>query len=274
MDILKTYDTRGAGGYNGGYEGWEVTDENPEGPAKVQWKSTEHNIDVYVAFKRLSGKDTTNGSKWEVRADHAKTFVEAMWKKGHFLPGTLDDGSTDNDDYDQQPEDVNTWGLLALGNADTYKAGITWVENNCFAEADGFEGFDFNTDKDHVWFEGTAHMVLAYQMLGNTTSASTYLSELRKAQTQASNNNGKGIVAASHDGLTTGFKIVTAGDDDIDWLYYSRLHVGATSWFIFAEKEYNPYWGTSTTTTPSPSPTPAPSPVVCMAEQIGCLQTY
>lgn len=195
-------------------------------------------------------------------------------EKGHFLPGTLDDGSTDNDDYDQQPEDVNTWGLLALGNADTYKAGITWVENNCFAEADGFEGFDFNTDKDHVWFEGTAHMVLAYQMLGNTTSASTYLSELRKAQTQASNNNGKGIVAASHDGLTTGFKIVTAGDDDIDWLYYSRLHVGATSWFIFAEKEYNPYWGTSTTTTPSPSPTPAPSPVVCMAEQIGCLQTY
>jgi len=262
----KTYDERGAGGFNGGYEGWEKTDTNPAGPTQVQWKSTEHNIDVYVAFRRLYDR-TEGDSKWDVRAKHAKTFVEAMWKKGHFLPGTLDDGSTDNDDYDQQPEDVNTWGLMALENADTYKAGITWVENNCFVEADGFKGFDFNTDKDHVWFEGTAHMVLAYQMLGNTTSASTYLSELQKAQTQASNNNGKGIVAASHDGLTTGFDLLTAGNEKKPWLYYSRLHVGATSWFIFAENEYNPYWGTFTTT-PVPTPVPSPSPVVCDVETI------
>ena len=65
----------------------------------------------------------------------------------------------------QQPEDEHV-GASALENASKYKAGITWVEENCFVEADGFKGFDFNTDKDHVWFEGTAYMVLAYQVLG------------------------------------------------------------------------------------------------------------
>ncbi|OAD18901.1 hypothetical protein THIOM_005489 [Candidatus Thiomargarita nelsonii] len=59
-----------------------------------------------------------------------------------------------------------------------------------------------------------------------------YLSELRKAQVSASNNNGKCIIAASHDGVSTGF----------DWEYFSRLHVGATAWFLFAEMGYNPYW--------------------------------
>ena len=40
----KTYDTRGAGGYNGGYEGWEVTDENPEGTCKgsMEINRTQH----------------------------------------------------------------------------------------------------------------------------------------------------------------------------------------------------------------------------------------
>jgi hypothetical protein len=38
-------------------------------------------------------------------------------------------------------------------------------------------------------------------------------------------------VAAPADGLTTGFS----------WLYFNRLHVGATAWFVAAERAYNPY---------------------------------
>ncbi len=41
-------------------------------------------------------------------------------------------------------------------------------------------------------------------------------------------------MAASHDGVSTGF----------DWVYIARLHIGATSWFLFAELGYNPYWNT------------------------------
>jgi len=224
-----TYDP--VGGYTGGFDGWEPI------PAKITWKSTEHNIDVYVAFAKLF--ELTGDAKWKTRALWAKRFVEAMWddKEGHFWTGTEGDGVTTNKDPNQIPEDVNTWGLMALGNINNYGRGITWVQNNCYLEADGYKGFDFNTDKDHVWFEGTAHMAVAYQIMNNIPAGNAFLSELEKAQAKAPNNNGKGIVAASYDGLTTGF----------DWLYYSRLHTGATAWFIFAERGYNPYWGIRST---------------------------
>ena len=231
----ETRDTSGAGGYTGGYEGWEMTSNNPQVQTKILWKSTEHNIDVYVAFIKLY--EVTGESIWKDRALYAKTFVETMWNEtaGHFWTGTLDDGETIN--TSTVPADVNTWGLMALGDINRYGRGITWVENNCYVEIDGFKGFDFNDDKDHVWFEGTAHMVLAYQIIGDTTNGNIYLSELERSQTEAPNNNGKGIVAASYDGLTTGF----------DWVYYNRVHIGATAWFIFAERGYNPYWGIKTT---------------------------
>ena len=229
----ETRDSRGAGGYTGGYQGWEMTSINPDGQTKILWKSTEHNIDVYVAFKRLY--EETGVSDWEERALHAKAFVEAMWDEmeGHFWTGNLEDGVTIN--TSTVPADVNTWGLMALDDIEKYTRGITWVENNCYVEVDGFMGFDFNDDRDHIWFEGTAHMVLAYQIMGDTINANIYLSELERSQTEAPNNNGKGIVAASHDGLTTGFH----------WLYYARPHIGATAWFIFAKNNYNPYWATT-----------------------------
>jgi len=224
----------GAGGYTGGYEGWEKTANNPEGQTKILWKSTEHNIDVYVAFSRLY--KVTGNEVWKERALHAKRFVEAMWdeKEGHFWTGTFEDGIIINKDV--IPADVNTWGLMALGEIEKYKEGIEWVENNCYVEMDGFKGFDFNDDRDGIWFEGTAHMVIAYQILGNKTNANLYLNELRKAQKEAQNANGKGLVAASHDGVSTGF----------DWTYDARVHIGATAWFVFGETGYNPYWNINT----------------------------
>ncbi|MCK4732237.1 MAG: hypothetical protein KAT65_07240 [Methanophagales archaeon] len=226
----KCRDERGDGGYTGGYEGWEKTANNPQGQTKIPWKSTEHNIDVYVAFSRLY--KLTGDEIWKERALHAKHFVEAMWDDNevHFWTGTKENGSTIN--KDNIPADTNAWGLMAMDETDKYEGGIEWVENNCYVEADGFKGFDFNNDTDGIWFEGTAHMVIAYQILGDEIKANMYLDELRKAQKEANNTNGNGIVAASHDGVSTGF----------DWIYNARLHVGATAWFVFAETGYNPYW--------------------------------
>ena len=226
-----TYDTRGAGGYTGGYDGYDGNQ------TKLQWKSTEHNLDVYVAFMKLY--EATNNSLWKNRAMHAKNFVKAMWneKEGNFWTGTLDDGITLNKNV--LPADVNTWGLMALGELEKYGAGINWVENNCIvndSKGDGFKGFDFNDDQDGVWFEGTAHTVIAFQIKNETNKSMQYLMELRKAQTSANNSNGKGIVAASHDGVSTGF----------DWVYNNRLHIGATAWYIFAERNHNPYWQINT----------------------------
>ncbi len=227
-------DQRGAGGFTGGYEGWEQTVNNPQGQTKLLWKSTEHNIDCYVAFLRLY--ELTGQSAWGERALYAKTFVEAMWDgaSGHFWTGTTEDGTTLN--TANIPADIQAWGLLALGNLPKYGQGLTWVERNCYLQTDEFKGFDFNNDRDGIWFEGTAHMVAAYQMAKNVTGANLFLSELTKAQQTAQNANGKGLVAASHDLVSTGFT----------WTYSARLHVGATSWFVFAQLGYNPYWNTAT----------------------------
>jgi mannose/cellobiose epimerase-like protein (N-acyl-D-glucosamine 2-epimerase family) len=226
-------DPRGVGGYTGGYEDknvdWELE--------KIEWKSTEHNIDVYVAFMKLY--EDTGNSTWREKAQHAKKFIEAMWdeEEGHFWTGTLNDGETINKDC--LPEDVNTWGLMVLGNLSQYGRGITWVENICLVDpcpsGCGFKGFDFNDDKDGVWFEGTAHMSIAYQIKNETSKSDDFINEIRSAQT-ANNSNGKGVVAACHDGVTTGF----------GWGYPNALHIGATSWYIFAERNLNPYWGITT----------------------------
>jgi hypothetical protein len=224
-----TYDTRYYGGYTGGCEGWGANQTN------LSWKSTVHNLDVYVAFMKLYS--ATNDSVWQSRATHAKKFVMSMWNEdgGHFWTGTKDNETLNKDVL---PADVNSCGIMVLGNE--YDAGAKWVEDNCKVtlcpEGCGFKGFDFNDDKDGVWFEGTAHMCIAYQIINETNKSDYYISEIRKAQTSANNNNGKGIVAACHDGVSTGF----------DWVYNNRLHIGATSWYIFAEREYNPYWNIKT----------------------------
>ncbi len=119
-------DQRGAGGFTGGYEGWEQTVNNPQGQTKLLWKSTEHNIDCYVAFLRLC--ELTGQAAWGERALYAKNFVEAMWdtSSGHFWTGTTEDGITIN--MANIPADVQAWGLLALGNLPKYGQGLTWVE--------------------------------------------------------------------------------------------------------------------------------------------------
>ncbi|MGD0077638.1 MAG: hypothetical protein ABSB91_03315 [Sedimentisphaerales bacterium] len=226
-----TTDSNGAGGYTGGYQGWEPTANHPEGQNKLTWKSTEHNIDVYAAFMRLY--EITGDPNWSINALRAKTFVEAMWDagEGHFWTGTLDDGITIN--KSNIPLDIQAWALIAIGG---HSSAVNWAQNNCYTEKDGYKGYDFNNDKDGIWFEGTAQMAVGFQINAEPNESASCISELRKAQAQDVNGNGKGIVAASHDGVTTGF----------DWAYFDRLHIGATSWYIFAEMNYNPYWGTKT----------------------------
>lgn len=223
-----TFDIRGAGGFTGGYEGF--------GHDKVLWKSTEHNLDVYVAFKKLDS--FCPGTKWESLAQHAKRFVEAMWNDTNkfFWTGTDQDGITIN--KRESVEDVQSWAKLVFNYDIKYRDAVDWARKNCYVECDGFKGFDFNTDKDGIWFEGTAHMCLAFQNSGKLDSADVYLDQLRNAQETANHNNKLGIVATCHDSVTTGF----------NWLYHNRLHVGATAWYIFAEQQLNPYWQCSSFT--------------------------
>src|SRR5437764_5175993 len=75
-------------GYLGGYNGREPH------PLPAPYRSTEHNLDLYVAFKRLFR--ITAEPIWNERAGRALRFVEKMWNAGEgiFWTGTSEDDKT------------------------------------------------------------------------------------------------------------------------------------------------------------------------------------
>lgn len=215
-------DARGAGGYTAGYEGWE-----PD-PVKLMYKSTEHNIDLCAVFGRLY--DITGKAAWLERARHARTFVHAMWDpaEGKFWTGTGDDGETVFRDV--VPIDVQAWAQLALReDAAPFRKGLEYAESQCMVG----RGFDFNQDTDGIWFEGTAQMAVAFACTGQEAKERALVEFLR-----LSRNASGGMTASDRDAISTGFYL----QDGTPWLYYKRLHVGATSWMVFAENRLNPFW--------------------------------
>jgi hypothetical protein len=223
--INNTWNDAGIPGFTGGYYGW------PDGThGWYPWESVEHNLDCWRIFDRLD--QATSDSKWQSAALHAKQFAQNMWNDadGFFEVGTNDDKTTINASL--KVLDANSWGIQAFfPSLATYSRAAAWVEANCATSNGGFDGFDYNDDRDGVWLEGTAQMCVSYMALGHFTKASHYAAQLRAAQESATNADGLGIVAATKNSLTTGQ----------DWTYYNRLHVGATAWAIFAQTGYDPF---------------------------------
>lgn len=220
----RTRDTRGQGGYTGGV--------NTQG--KLLYKSTENNIDVYALFTMLAA--LTGDTTWTTRAQYAHGFIASMWNPqnppGFFWTGTGTDGVTINSYF--IPEDCQSWSYLALRDA-TYAASIDW-DYTTLAAVDGvFSGVSFsNVDTTGVWFEGTGHLAAALtarNASGDSAKAAALLADIQLGQAQAPNANGRGIDAASKDGLAT-------GDGDS---YYAALHIGATAWYCLAGQAGNPF---------------------------------
>ncbi|MBV8345578.1 MAG: hypothetical protein JO190_11415 [Candidatus Eremiobacteraeota bacterium] len=218
-----TYDTRGAGGYTGGYTSRGT---------KIEWKSTEHNIDVYAFFTMLATE--SGDTAWSERAAWAEQFVAAMWdaNDGRFYVGTLDDGKTPNKPF--KPEDVNSWSYLAFQNP-AWAAAPSWDVTNLAVSKDGFSGVSFcSGDRSGVWFEGTSHLADALELRnasGDDRQAQQYIGDVAYAQIHGLNADGLGVIAASKNGLS---------DCDGD-KYYASLHVGATAWYILAVRQGNPF---------------------------------
>ncbi|MDR0986186.1 MAG: hypothetical protein LBL98_00620 [Ruminococcus sp.] len=221
-DFILTLKSK-TGGFTAGYEDWERQEK------KVTYKSTEHNIDLITAFSQLY--KLTGEKKYESAASHAKKFVLSMYdpKLHLFYTGTGNDGVTKSKEV--LPLDCNTWAILALGEDFTDgEAVLAAVEKN-FAVGGGY---DFNTDRDGVWFEGTAQVALAYKAIGNEAKYKEILAFLKK-------NTGKNgsITAADRDYITTGFTV--SGMGDMPWKYAKREHLGATAWLAFAKLGVNPF---------------------------------
>ncbi len=211
-------------GYLIGYTGW--LNQQTIDP---YIKSTEHNADLYIAFKKLF--EATGVSNWQSQALKARDFVYSMRNssESRYFVGTTS-YNTINTIPEQQALDANTMAILALEDYTPFN----WLENNCRLTSDGFTGFDFNIDRDGIWFEGTAQMSVAYFKVGRAVDSAKYKNQLRRAQfyIPAPRGNGKGIVSASHDGVTTGFSW---------WYLFKTMSIAPTCWFIFVESNINPF---------------------------------
>lgn len=197
----------------------------------ITYKSAEHNIDV-GAFFTMMGTLTGNGT-WTTRGQRAFAFVAAMQSSGGWVwTGTQADGRTIN--TTPIPADTQTWAYLATGDA-RYSAAVTWVVNTLTATDAGITGSSYsNADVSKVWLEGSAHLALALRARGSAGDPARYdslMSGIETAQRSGANTDGRGIIAASSDGLLTGF-----GDT-----YYASLHTGATAFYLMAAKGYNPF---------------------------------
>ena len=224
-------------GFQGGINFPEATLTSNPPQAYRPYASSEHNIDLYAAFTALA--QATGDATWINDAQHAHEFVESMWDDalGCYLTGTTDP-NTRNTLPNELPLDVQNWSILSYAGTQALHPSIfSTIEQTFAVTSDSFLGYDFNNDKDGVWFEGTAQTGDAYAYAGNESKAATIRSTLEQAQQTPPFGDGQGIAAASHDGITTGFTDLFG--DSV--LYFQRLHVGATAWNALAQLGADPY---------------------------------
>ncbi|HEY8010085.1 MAG TPA: hypothetical protein VIE67_03715 [Rudaea sp.] len=223
--IANASDSRGAGGFTGGIDGFDAN------PKKVIWKSTEHNVDLVAAFDWLA-KSQAPG-EWKKYAGAARHFVESQWDaaSGHFLVGTLADGVTPN--RGTSGLDVQMWAQLLPDAPREWQRAIAYAEREHRVAG----GFDFNSDRDGLWLEGTAQAALVYRQLGREADAQKLFATIAQQF-----SSGGFVYATREPRITTGLAI---GSDSTsaDFYYYHRPHLGATAWAALAALNRNPFVG-------------------------------
>ena len=225
----QAHDERGAGGYMGGLAA---------GGSPFRWKATEHNADVYAAFMKLY--EATGDPAWRERAMSAKRFLRATWDEegGFFWTGTTEDGATVNPS--PIPEDAQSWTLLALGEPERYGRALAWAASTLYDKAcpacEAASGYRFSDVGFGCWWEGTAHVALAWQAAGEPGRAEGLLQSLRDVRVALPELAGEAIPSACGTGAITGY----------GWDYPAQApHIGATAWYLMAELGHNPFWGIS-----------------------------
>ncbi|WP_235521066.1 Tat pathway signal sequence domain protein [Cellulomonas sp. Leaf395] len=248
-----TWSTQPLGGFSFGVNGANVPVPNG---------STEHNIDCVAFFSML--RKLTHDKAWSEAADHARAFVDLMWDPatGAFWTGTNDGVEINRFPV---PLDTATWSWLALREKQ-YASALDWagsalaVTDDASAptsqlpDGERLSGVTFSTasltstaqyngitvHQQGVWLEGTNQLATALldrsRGGGDKDAAEALLVQTRHAQDVLGVGQhlggvevDGGIVAASSL-LDTGF----------GFGYFQVQHVGATSWFVFADTRTNP----------------------------------
>lgn len=209
-------DARGAGGFRGGVNGFD------EAPVPLDWKSTEHALDLVALFDWLAAID--RGGGWDKPARAARAFLATQWDEpdGRFAIGTGVDGVQPN--LQTSALDVQLWSQLVPRAEPRWKRALAYAERTHAVDC----GFDFDADRDGIWLEGTAQAALAYRVRGERAAADRRLACIAREFAP-----GGYVYATREPRITTGL----AAD-----AYYFRLpHLGATAWAALAALGRNPY---------------------------------
>ncbi|MBQ6153359.1 MAG: dockerin type I repeat-containing protein [Ruminococcus sp.] len=214
-------------GFTGGYDGWPEKGENQV--SRHTYKSLEHNIDAYAAFKQLYA--VTGEKKYGDAADSALHLIESLYNPdtGYFYTGTLDDGVTPNTDV--VVLDVQVWSAMALGELyDPYVSALDLVAD--MKTEEGAYPFCQENKNGGYWLEGTAFTALMYHLIGDSATYREATFAMCDLQI------GSGLFpAATVDHLSTGITLY----DGSPWEYGTSPHIVPTAWFVLAENSFNPY---------------------------------
>jgi hypothetical protein len=200
---------QGDGGLNGGYDA---------NGAFINWASTEHNEDAYGGLNYFAYP--SDGAEVKSFLDNVVwNPAQVRWNQGR------------NDPVD--PLDVNPLGVSALGPAGVHPYQLslnyayshhrnvqTWGRGRNRVPVDGF---DFNSDHDDIWVEGTAQMAKALLLSGWTADSDYFLEQLLKTQ-------------SSSGGLPYSVK----GTFNGDFTMSKNEAVASTGWLILAIENINP----------------------------------
>jgi hypothetical protein len=125
------------------------------------------------------------------------------------------------------------WAGLALRDP-RYAASVSWDVHNLTVTGRFGGVSSCRGDRSGAWYEGTAHLADALEFRGDPgdrAQAARYLADIYYAQTRGPGADGRGIIAASRNGLT----------DCGGGTYYTSLHTGTTAWYILAAEKINPF---------------------------------
>ncbi len=200
-------------GYYGGFYGFDPSQQ------KLTWESTEQNLDLAVAFRKLGRAED---------AGHAAAFVHAAYdsQAGLFKTGLAPGGKPGA----MVAADAGIWPYLAgLGDAASARHVITALRHGA--------GIGFSDASNSIWLEGTAFAALALKRLQDPL-AREFLN------TVAANLSPQGYVYATIDPvLSTGLTVGPAlqkGVPEQAFNYYRRPSLSATSWAGLAALGTNP----------------------------------
>ena len=197
------------GGINGGMDANGVP---------IPWASTEHNEDSYGALGHFAYASWQSG---------VKSFLDnTTWNAGG---QRWNQGRNDTLD----PLDVNPLGVGALGASGVrdYRASLDY----CMAHHRStqiwrqrgkkitVDGFDFNSDHNDIWLEGTAQMAVAFRVAGRVTDSDYFLNQI--------------VLVQQKDG---GVPYSVKGTFNGDFTMSTNSAVSSTGWLVIAIAHANP----------------------------------